>query len=137
MSALDAETIAAWSALITAVGGLTVTAVKGLRNRKKEKKALEEALDAQPEIREQLRLGNEHKAMEGLVYVNEQLTKALKESDERHAAEMVEVRAKLAHCEDRIDAAEAEAEGWQQKYEAEHAIVIMLQEELQHHRREQ
>lgn len=63
---MSASEIAAWVAVVGAVFSLIVQAYRILRDRNKEKKEVEVALDRNPIIKKQLELGNIGAAVENL-----------------------------------------------------------------------
>lgn len=97
--------VAAWVAVIASVLALMKQGYDVIRNRRRERREISEALDRQPLIREQLELGNVGEAVKHLSAIID----AMGRESERYTA-------RISHLENREQALEAEANGWEQRY---------------------
>lgn len=89
---MSASTIAAWLAVIGTAFGLCVQAYTIIKNRRKERTEMQEALSKAPYIRQQLELGNFGSAIEQL---NRIITLQAAHID-RQEDEIKELRAEVA-----------------------------------------
>jgi hypothetical protein len=134
--------VGAWIAALAGAYALGSQVWKAMKNRKKEARQINEALDTAPEVRQQLELGNFGDAVR---HLNDIL-----QSQNTH---IVNQRNRLTECDQEIDRerlrgdrAEEEAQRWEDKYqeaaqhirtmEREHeSELLKLREENQEDRR--
>lgn len=123
LEALSSQAIA-WMAFATGLVALTKQAYDIVRQRKREKREINEALDRQPLVREQLELGNTRAAIEQLSAIIKQMDEAKRRDDKRY-------HLRISELEARENELEHETERWEQKYneasaqwEARHATSM-------------
>lgn len=129
VSGLSAEEAVAWLAAIAAAISLGKQGVDALRKKRKEHDEIETALDHAPEVREQLQLGNVGAAVAHLNLISESQARYIRDQDTRIEGLIEQVR----RLTDRNDATEAEAQGWEFKYNEE---VRARREDTETHERE-
>lgn len=112
LGGLSAEEAVAWLAAIAAAASLTKQALDAVRKRRKEHDELEEALDHAPQVREQLELGNVGAAVGHLNVIMQSQAVYIKDQDFR----LGKCNEEIQHLKELLQAAEAEAQGWETKY---------------------
>lgn len=112
---LEATEVVAWLAAIAAAVSLTKQALDAIRKKRKEHDEIEIALDHAPEVREQLQLGNVGAAVAHLNLISESQARYIRDQDSRIKG----LIAQVTRLTDRNDATEAEAQGWEFKYNEE------------------
>jgi len=128
---LSGEEVVAWLAAVAAAASLGKQTIDALRKRKKEQSEVEQALEHAPEVRKQLELGNVGEAVGHLNVIMESQATYIVQQDAR----ITGLVAQVSHLEDRNQALEMEAQGWEAKYNAEVRAREALDRELQETKR--
>lgn len=109
---MNAADVAAWVAAIGGGIALIGQSINIFRKRQKEKDEIEEALEQQPLVRQQLELGNVGEAVKHLnAIINSQASHIQSQENQ-----LKKCNTRIEHLEDRNEALEAEASGWENKY---------------------
>ena len=98
-----------WLAVVTSMVALGKQAYDIIRNRRRERRVLDEALDRQPLVREQLQLGNVGAAVEQLTAIIDQMAKAKQRDD-------IAATNRISFLEKEVREVEQEAENWEARY---------------------
>jgi len=107
------DSVYVWLAVILATLAIGKQVFDAMRNRRKTQNEVEEALNKQPLIREQLELGNWGEAIKQLNIIITSQADHIKRQDR----DLESARNRITHLEDRNEALEAEAEGWEQRHD--------------------
>lgn len=108
LEALSSQAIA-WMAFVTGLVALTKQGYDILRQRKRERSEIDQALDRQPLVREQLELGNTRAAIEQLSTIIDQMAEAKQRDDRRYHVRISELEVREREVED-------DARRWEQRY---------------------
>lgn len=104
--ALSGAEIGAWVAACAGVVAIGKQVWDGIKNRRRELKQIDEALDRAPEVRQQLELGNIGEAVQHLNTIITSQSAALGRSAEDNE-----------RLREHLQSAEAEADGWEHRFD--------------------
>lgn len=108
LEALSSAAVA-WLAFATGCVALLKQAYDIIRQRKRERREIDQALDRQPLVKEQLELGNTRAAIEQLSAIIDQMAAAKQRDDQR-------AHLRISELEVREREVEEEAEKWESRY---------------------